>query len=90
MKSAFVDCENPELDLKEATIGMKVAGQGNKIQTLNLYQCGMHIPNLIWLRKFFLFEKLASASNATWMPSTEYTFMCFILQLLDFSIRELG
>ena len=61
--SAWVNCVNPELDFKEGTIGIKTVGQDNKIIGSESPPMSMCIPSLIWLRKFFVFEKLASTSN---------------------------
>ena len=54
---------NPELDLKEGTIGIKIVGLGNKRMDSNSPCISMRIPNLIWLRKLLVFEKLATTSN---------------------------
>ena len=61
--SSWVNCVNPELDLKVATIDIKVVGQDNKIIHSECPPISMHIPNLIWVRIFFVFEKCASTTN---------------------------
>ena len=57
MISAWVQFVNPELDLKEGTIGIKIVGQGNKRIDSDSPCISMRIPNLIWLKK------LATTSN---------------------------
>ena len=63
MINAWVQFVDHELGLKEGTIGIKIVVQGNKRINSDSPCISMGIPNLIWLKKFFVFEKLASTSN---------------------------
>ena len=89
MTSALVKCVNPELDIKEATIGIK-----QRIDLESLLT-SIEISNLIWLRKIvfvneeilflqqclkailLLKNRLNSTSNAC-IPSTENIIMSYI------------
>ena len=54
---------NPELDLEEGSIGIKIVGQSNERIDSDSPCISMQIQNLIWLRKFLVFEKFTSTSN---------------------------
>ena len=56
----MVQFVNPELDLKEGTIGIKIVGEGNKRIDPDSPCISVRISNLIWLSKFLVFKKLAS------------------------------
>ena len=80
MISTWVQFVNPELDLEEGSIGIKIVGQSNK-RIDSVSPCtSMQIPNLMWLKNSLPLPMFA------WMPSTENIFMCFIHQLLDDSL----
>ena len=83
MISAWVQFINPELELKEGTIGMKIVGQGNKRIDSDSPCTSVRIPNLMWLRKYLVFEKLASTSNVCMDTLNRVHIHVFYNQLLD-------